>query len=124
MRCFLAAILVITVMLASVPALAEDGPADTAGYLCDQCASTTGNQLYCLGYLKGVLDTVNVEIAAKARTPFYCAQPGTAMSDFKSVWDKYCALHPGDRATRAASAFASAISEAFPCPQPGAKTHP
>jgi len=119
---YLRAAAAIVAMLINVSAAAEDNSADTAGYLCDQCASTTGNQIYCLGYLKGVLDTVNTEVAAKVRTPFYCAQPGTAMSDFKSVWDKYCALHPQDREVRAASAFASAISETFPCAPPDAKT--
>jgi hypothetical protein len=114
--------LAIGLMLAG-PASAMQ-PDDTAGYLCDTCLGSTEDQIFCLGYIRGIITAYDGEAEQKITVPVYCLPPGTPLNDIKEIWDRYCGNHPKDRDARASSLLAVALARAYPYPCPAVSPKP
>ena len=110
------AIFTLGLTLIGSPARARH-PDDTAGYLCSTCADNTDDQVYCLGYLRGIINTFDGEIEAGKEFALYCIPPTVTLNDIKLIWERYCDNHPKDKLSRASSLMAVALARAFPCPK-------
>ncbi len=110
----LAAIIMAAGLFFISPAFAMQAD-DTAAYLCDSCSGSTEDQLFCLGYIRGVINTFDGETEAHMARPVYCLPTNTPVNDIKAVWDRYCGNHQKDHSARASSLLAVALARAYPC---------
>jgi hypothetical protein len=113
-----AVILAAGLVLVSTNPLVPQGADDTAGYLCDTCDGSADDEIFCLGYIKGILNTFDAEVASQAHDPFFCIPNGTSLHDVKKVWENYCGTHDKERGARAASIVALGMHYAYPCSRP------
>ena len=109
-----AIILATGLMLIGAPAAAKH-PDDSADYLCKTCADNTQDEIFCLGYIRGIINAMDGEAESGVVAPLYCIPPSTSLNDIKFIWSKYCGNQPKDRQARASSVLTVALARAFPC---------
>ena len=123
-RAGLAILVVLSLHTHAAPAQKQNlmsGAFVSGSTLYKSCAgSMTGDREYCLGYVLGVTDAM--ELAIASGTPIggwdTCIPTGSAgatAAQARDVVKSYLVAHPEGRRSSAASQAIIALAEAFPC---------